>query len=59
MTSQQIADTRSELEKTRQDLLHWQADLEEFNRGEHPIQRQRGDPDHERIVNVTGPGWKP
>src|SRR5258706_5080558 len=27
--SQQVVDTRAELEKTRLDLLHWQADLDE------------------------------
>ena len=52
--SQQIVDTRAELEKTRVDLLRSQADLDEFNRGEHPIQLQRGDPNHERIVRITG-----
>lgn|SRR5262249_24912261 len=52
--SQQIVDTRADLEKTRLDLLHWEADLNEFNRGEHPIQLQRGNPDHEKIVKITG-----
>ena len=52
--SQQVVDTRAELEKTRLDLVHWEADLDEFNRGEHPIQLQRGDPDHDKIVKITG-----
>jgi len=52
--SQQVVDTRAELEKTRLDLLHSQAELDEFNRGEHPIQLQRGDPNHDKIVKMTG-----
>jgi chromosome segregation ATPase len=54
LLSQQIMEAQAELEKSGLELSHWQADLDEFNRGEHPIQRQRGDPDHEKIVTIAG-----
>jgi len=52
--SQQIVDTRAELTKVSQELDRAQADLDEFARGEHPIQRQQHDVDHDKIVAMTG-----
>jgi uncharacterized coiled-coil protein SlyX len=52
--SQQLAEMRGELETMRVELSRWQTDLDEFNRGEHPIQRQSDDPDREKVVVWTG-----